>query len=690
MAAAAAAVLVVAIGVTVWGLPGQDPALDDADEAATTAASTTTTTATTTTSSVGTTTTADSDSTTTTTQLAVVADDDASEDDAAGDATAETTQSSARVVDTPSTTQATEPATTPTTTPPSVATPAPTPAPPVVTPPAPRADSGSSGTSDDAAMDDSDGMSIADDGMESDGMADGDYDDPMDDGMDADGMEDGMDAPAAAPSPPAESEEPAVRQPPPATTFQDYERTGFVETSVDAVSTFSLDADRTSYFLALNWARNGYTVEPDSVRAEEWINAFDYSYAHPTDDRSFAITGDVVRHPLDADLHLTRIAFQAPEFRDETPLNVTLVLDASGSMAAGNRVAIARTAAEAIRGSLGPDDRIAVVHFTTAVIDQYTVEHSAPGDEDVVWSIGRLNAHDSTNVQAGLDLGVELADAARRERPDAFNYIILMSDGVANVDATDPFAILESAEDTDSRNPLRLITIGVGIENYNDYLLEQLAQHGNGWYRYLDDTEQARETFSRENWLALSTPFADQTRAQVTWDPSVVRSWRIVGYENRVTPDHTFTQDRKEFAELPAGTATTVFYELELHEGAGIPRRFGNVEVRWVEPASGESRSQTTAVTDLAGVSFDGRGDLLRLGAIVGLAADRYSRLSTQVEGQEVDAASVRADLETLRGELDALSSRLGSTEAYRDFAFLLDALIEAAEALAPASGYSR
>ncbi len=527
----------------------------------------------------------------------------------------------------------------------------------------------------DAAMDD-----MADADMD---MADGDYDDM------ADGMAPESGATGGGPSEPA-LRTPAPPSQPPATTFRDYERTGVVETSTDAVSTFSLDTDRTSYFLALTWVRDGYPVNPDSVRAEEWINSFDYDYAGPRGERSFAITSDLVLHPLEPGWHLARIAMQAPELRDDAPLNVTLVLDASGSMASGNRVAIARAAAEAIRQSLGPDDRIAVVHFTDTVLDAYTVEHSAPDDGDVAWSIERLNPHYSTNVQAGLNLGVELAAEARRERPDAFNYIILMSDGVANVDATDPFAILESAEDTDSKNPLRLITIGVGIENYNDYLLEQLAQHGNGWYRYLDGTTQAREMFTRENWLALSTPFADQTRAQVTWDPAVVKSWRIVGYENRVTPDHTFTQDRKEFAELPAGTATTVFYELELHEGAGLPRQFGSVEVRWVEPASGESRSQTSAVLGLTGVPFEGRGDLLRLGAIVGLAADRYSRLSTQVEGQEVDAAGVRADLAALQGEFDALSSRLGSTEAFRDFDFLLDALIEAAGQLAPDSGYSR
>ena len=283
--------------------------------------------------------------------------------------------------------------------------------------------------------------------------------------------------------------------------------------------------------------------------------------------------------------------------RDDVPLNVTLVLDASGSMRDGNRVAIAREAAEAIRGSLGEDDRIAVVHFTTDVIDGYTVRHSRPGDRDVARSIRRLEPHGSTNVQAGLDLGVRLADDARRDRPDAYNYIILMSDGVANVDATNPFAILDSAPDGDHRNPLRLITIGVGINNYNDYLLEQLAQHGNGWYRYLDDTRQAQETFSRENWLALSTPFADQARAQVTWDPALVSSWRIVGYENRITPDHTFEQNRKEFAELPSGAATTVFYELVLHrEAGGRSAVLGDVEVRWVDPSSGDTYTQQSPV----------------------------------------------------------------------------------------------
>ena len=135
-------------------------------------------------------------------------------------------------------------------------------------------------------------------------------------------------------------------------------------------------------------------------------------------------------------------------------------------MADGDRVSIAREAAESVRRGLRDGDRIAVIHFTTDVIHDYTVAHGRPNAGDVEWSIGMLAPHGSTNVQAGLDLAVRMADDIRRERPDAYNYIILMSDGVANVDATDPFAILESAYDSDSRNPLRLITIGVGIDNY--------------------------------------------------------------------------------------------------------------------------------------------------------------------------------------------------------------------------------
>ena len=452
---------------------------------------------------------------------------------------------------------------------------------------------------------------------------------------------------------------PAAVRTPSATTFQDYIRERFVSSALDNVSTFSLDTDRTSYYLALNWARAGYEVDPDSVRAEEWINAFNYNYERPLRNDSFAVTSDLFQHPLDSRMHMARIVFQAAEANyDSTPVNVTLVLDASGSMDIGNRVEIAREAAESIRRSLSDRDRIAVVHFSSEVIREHTVEHTRPSDRAVARSINDLTPENSTNVQAGLDLAVQLADRARRQNPNAYNYIILMSDGVANVDATDPFAILESAGDYDSSNPLRLITIGVGIENYNDYLLEQLAQHGNGWYRYLGDTNQARATFTRENWLALSVPFADQTRAQVTWDPNMVSSWRIVGYENRITSDESFTQARREFAEIPAGAATTVFYELELTNTAlRGGAQLGEVELRWVTPATGESNRQHSAIFGQGDVRFSAvNNPLLQLGALVALSSDRYSSLPYA----DSSTPSVHRDLLSLTDELRSLDSQSG------------------------------
>ena len=480
-------------------------------------------------------------------------------------------------------------------------------------------------------------------------------------------------------SPPRQSSQPG------ATTFQNTTRSIFALTSQDDTSTFSLDTDRTSFQLALNWTRSGYEVDPASVRAEEWINAFNYGYEMPRQDDSFNIQTDVIEHPLDGNLHLARVAFQAPEIAVDLPLNVTLVLDGSGSMSDGNRVQIARDAAETIRTSLGRDDRMSIVHFDNNVKRHLTVEDDEPGSRSIRNSIRDLRPDGGTNVQAGLNLGVRLADDMRRERPHAYNYVILMSDGVANVDATNPFAILESASDNNPNNPLRLITIGVGITNYNDALLEQLAQHGNGWYRYLSEPEDGRRLFARDNWLALSVPFADQTRAQVVWNDELVRSWRMIGYENRVTSDESFTTAERKFAEIPAGSATTVFFELELVDQYALGNTngsLGDVEVRWVTPSTGEGNRQHEEI-DAALSNRDAGSDF---GAIVALTADRYSGLH-EYGGER--PGSIHDDLSDLASKLRSVGSPIAGTTAYQDFELVLNSLVDNVES-APSTGYSR
>ena len=507
----------------------------------------------------------------------------------------------------------------------------------------------------------------------------------------------------AAQGPPAGQQQAATSAPPPsqrapvsppsATTFRDYQQSRFESTAEDSISTFSLDTDRTSFQLALNWARAGHEVDPGLRACRGVDQRLRLRLRCPGPPRQLRHNDRRLHPPLDSRMHLVRLGFQAPELQDDAPLNVTLVLDASGSMSDGNRVAIAREAAESIRRSLGSRDRIGVVHFTTDVIDKLTVRHTRPDDRDVRRSIDRLAPHDSTNVQAGLDLGVKLADRVRRERPDAYNYVILMSDGVANVDATDPFGILESAYDANSSNPLRLITIGVGIQNYNDYLLEQLAQHGNGWYRYLSDVDQARATFSRDSWLALSIPFADQTRAQVTWNDEIVESWRMIGYENRVTSDESFVEDRKEFAEIPMGAATTVFFEVRVHDDVwrspSQAADLGNVQLRWVTPMSGLTNRQSAAMTSRLDTELGATGDpLLEFGAVVALASDRYGSLPYAGGDSYGD---VRRDLDALSDRLQPLGRQLGDLDSYQDFAFLMDHMTATLpQDTARTSGYSR
>ena len=248
---------------------------------------------------------------------------------------------------------------------------------------------------------------------------------------------------------------------------------------------------------------------------------------------------------------------------------------------------------------------------------------------------------------------------------------------MANVNATGPFAILHNVgqgSEYSRVNPIRIVTIGVGIDG-NDHLLEQIAQFGNGWCRYFDRPHQAEATFSQANWDRITNPFADQARAQITWNPELVSHWRIVGYENRVTPDTTFTQNRREFAEIPAGSAITVFYELQLTSQVAnrnaATARLGDIEIRWVEPVSGIAREQYDVVSGAWREEFHQLQDpMLQLGVITGLSADIFASL----DGGGYGTGGVEAPqlLTTLLDEYGNLHNQLGHVQAYQDMGLML------------------
>ena len=191
----------------------------------------------------------------------------------------------------------------------------------------------------------------------------------------------------------------------------------------------------------------------------------------------------------------------------------------------------------------------------------------------------------------------------------------------------------------------------------------------------------------------LSIPFADQTRAQVRWDPAVVEYWRLVGYENRITSDESFTQDRKEFAEIPMGAATTVFYEVQLRPAAQINptvrQHLGEVHLRWVTPGGGLANRQAQTLSAAPARPGDPHvAALLDFGGLVALAADRYAGLP-RIEGG--NAGFVQRDLQTIYDRLLPLGGELGGLNSYQDFVFMLESLNGGLPAYSePGTGYSR
>jgi Ca-activated chloride channel family protein len=208
---------------------------------------------------------------------------------------------------------------------------------------------------------------------------------------------------------------------------------------------------------------------------------------------------------------------------------------------------------------LGPNDRVAIVAFTDTawiVIEPTAVE----GRSRIVNAINGLYPMNSTNTEAGLRLGYDLA--YRNYRDGAINRVILATDGVANVGNTDPNALAQYAQDYYGRNVF-LSTVGVGRGNYNDQLLETLADKGNGVYSFLDSNEAAERTFKQDLEGTLQT-IAKDAKIQVDFNSNVVRAYRLLGYENRALADQEFRNDTVNAGEVGAGHSVTALYEVQL------------------------------------------------------------------------------------------------------------------------------
>jgi Ca-activated chloride channel family protein len=364
--------------------------------------------------------------------------------------------------------------------------------------------------------------------------------------------------------------------------FENYGVNPFIDTEDDPLSTFALDVDTGSYTIARNYLQNGNLPPKEAVRVEEFVNSFDMQYPPPEDD-TFAIHLDGGTTPFvqNERYRVIRIGIQGIQIPEESRKDafLTFVIDVSGSMADGYRLEMVKSALSTMVQNLRPTDQVGIVIYDNTASLLLPMSPISER-ETILDAISTLQPGNSTNAEAGLKLGYQMANDAYTA--GAINRVILCSDGVANVGVTGYEGILKSIRDS-SEGGITLTTVGVGLGNYNDVLLEQLADEGDGFYVYIDTFSQAEKLFA-ENLTSTLQTIAMDAKVQVDFNLEVVSRYRLIGYENRGMKDEEFEDVRADAGEIGVGHNVTALYEIKLVEGTS--GEIATVSLRWKDPYS--------------------------------------------------------------------------------------------------------
>lgn len=387
----------------------------------------------------------------------------------------------------------------------------------------------------------------------------------------------------------------------------------FVDTNEDRLSTFGLDVDTASYTVARRYLGDGNLPVPESVRVEEFVNFFHYGDEPPARD-DFAIRAEGAPTPFAPASHrLLRFNIRGREIRPEErkPAVLTFVVDVSGSMDQENRLGLVKSSLGLLLDRLRPSDKVGLVVYGS---EARVVLEPTRDLARVRAAVNALHTDGATNAEAGLLLGYDVAN--RYFRPEANNRILLCSDGVANVGTTGPESILKRIGN-EARKGIELTTLGFGMGNYNDVLMEQLANKGDGRYAYLDTLEEARRVLVEELEGTLET-IAKDAKVQVAFSPEVVERWRLLGYENRDIADEKFRDDTVDAGEIGAGHSVTALYEVKLTPGAQPHKPLAEIRLRWRSEQTGRVREETKLLrAGQLAPSWERATPALRLAAVV-------------------------------------------------------------------------
>ena len=349
-------------------------------------------------------------------------------------------------------------------------------------------------------------------------------------------------------------------------------------TSAEPVSTFSVDVDTGGYANTRRFLRQGALPPRDAVRTEEMINYFRYDYDKPTGRQTpFTTNIDVAKSPWNEETYLMRVGLRGYDIaRDQRPpSNLVFLMDVSGSMGSPDKLPLVKTALAGLASELGDNDKVSIVVYAGAA---GLVLEPTNSTAKIRTALSQLNAGGSTAGGAGIELAYNIAE-------DNFikggvNRVILATDGDFNLGLSDRDALVEMIEKNRDRG-ITLTTLGFGTGNYNEALMEQIANHGNGNYAYIDSALEAKKVLGDEMSSTLFT-IAKDVKIQVEFNPAVISQYRLVGYENRALREEDFDNDAVDAGDIGAGHQVTAIYEVVPTGASGWikPRRYEDQPAR--------------------------------------------------------------------------------------------------------------
>ncbi|MEA3462384.1 MAG: von Willebrand factor type A domain-containing protein [Bacteroidota bacterium] len=364
--------------------------------------------------------------------------------------------------------------------------------------------------------------------------------------------------------------------------YTDFGENPFINASENPVSTFGIDADGASYANMRGYESDGYRIPPEAVRVEEFINYFNFDYPDPFSEH-VSINSETAVCPWNTEHYLLRIGLKGKELNgDRPPANFVFLIDVSGSMSGEDKIGVLKSGFKRLAEQLTENDRVAIVTYSGSV--RVALESvSGSETEQIKKAIDQLTAGGSTAGGAAMEMAYEIATDNFIEGGN--NRIVLGTDGDFNVGVSSTEALIEMVQDF--RELEVFLTIcGVGHGNLNESMMEQVANKGDGTYEYIDNGDQIYKVFVQEYDKFFAV--AKDAKIQITFDPTFVDSYRLIGYENRALEDTEFENDTVDAGEIGASQTITALYQL-------VPRgrasgSFGDLEFRYKIPGQDHSR----------------------------------------------------------------------------------------------------